>query len=163
LRRPKNPCSSLNVLGRGKSSTAETYVGSGVTVAQEINGRGPKHTLLRVDDQAVLTKAEKNLPEMETMLNVVFAGHLQIILVGEPELQLVLHPVDLPLESVVGVPQAEGHAGVLKQPRRSGDRRLTDVLRMNWNLMVPFAEVYLGKNRTTDSDVAEIKHVFGSG
>jgi hypothetical protein len=34
---------------------------------------------------------------------------------------------------------------------------------MNWNLMVPFAEVYLGKNRTTGGDVGEIKHVFGSG
>ena len=93
------------------------------------------------------------------MLDVVFAGHLQIILVGEAELQLVLHPVDLALESVAGVPQAERNAGVLKHPKRSGDRRLANVVRMNLNLMVPFAEVYLGKNRTTGDDVGEIKHV----
>ncbi len=37
------------------------------------------------------------------VLNVVFAGHLQIILVEE-ELQLVLLPVNLPLESIVGIP-----------------------------------------------------------
>jgi hypothetical protein len=55
-------------------------------VAQEINGGGPKDTFLRVDDQTMLTKAEKNLPEMKTVLDVVFAGHLQIILVGEAEL-----------------------------------------------------------------------------
>ena len=44
-----------------------------------------------------LTQAEKHLPEMETMLNVVFAGHLQIVLV-EAELRLILHPVDLLLK-----------------------------------------------------------------
>ncbi len=55
-------------------------------MAQEINGGGPKDTFLRVDDQTMLTKAEKNLPEMKTVLDVVFAGHLQIILVGEAEL-----------------------------------------------------------------------------
>ncbi|MFN9941560.1 MAG: hypothetical protein ACK56I_18995, partial [bacterium] len=64
------------------------------------------------------------------MLDVVFAGHLQIILLGEAKLQLVLHPVDLALERVAGVPQAERHAGVLKQPKRSGDRRLANIIRM---------------------------------
>jgi hypothetical protein len=118
-----------------------------------------KYTFLRVDDQAMLTKAEKNLPEMKTVLDVVFAGHLQIILVGEAELQLVLYPVNLALESVAGVLQAERHAGVLKQPKRSGDRCLADVVRMNRNLMVPLAEVYLGKNRTAGGDVGEIKHI----
>ncbi len=99
-------------------------------MAQEINRRGPRHTFFRVDDLAVLMKAEKNLPEMETVLDVVFAGPLQIILVGEAELQLVRHPVDLPLESVAGFPQAERHVGVLKQPKRSADRRLANVVRM---------------------------------
>ena len=93
------------------------------------------------------------------MLDVVFAGHLQIILIGEAELQLVLHPVDLALECVAGVPQAERHAGILEQPKRSGDRCLADVVRMNRNLIVPLAEVYLGKNRTAGGDVGEIKHI----
>jgi hypothetical protein len=123
-------------------------------VAQEINGGGPEHTFLRIDDQTMLTKAEKNLPEMKTVLDIVFAGHIQIILVGEAELQLVLHPVDLALERVAGVPQAERHAGVLKQPKRSGDRRLANVVRMNRNLMVPLAEVYLGEDRTAGGNQA---------
>ncbi len=96
---------------------------------------------------------------METVQNVLFAGPLQIILVGEAELQLVLHPVDLALEHVAGVPPAERHAGVLKQPKRSGDRRLADVVRMNRNLMVPLAEVYLGEDRTASGDVGEVKHI----
>ena len=107
----------------------------------------------------MLAETEKHLPEMKTMLDVVFAGHLQIILIGEAELQLFLHPVDLALESVAGVPQAKRHAGVLKQPKRSGDRRLADVIRMDWNLMVAFAEVYLGEDRATGGDMGEIKHV----
>jgi hypothetical protein len=107
----------------------------------------------------MLTKAEKNLPEMKTVLNVVFAGHLQIILIGEAELQLVLHLVDLALEHVAGVPQAERHAGVLKQPKRSGDRRLANIIRMNRDLMVPLAEVYHGEDRTASGDVGEIKHI----
>jgi hypothetical protein len=45
---------------------------------------------------------------METMLNVVFAGNLQIILVGEAELQLVLHPVNLPLKSVLAFLKPKG-------------------------------------------------------
>ncbi len=56
----------------------------------------------------MLTKAKKDLPEVKTVLDVVFAGHLQIILIGEAEFQLVLHSVDLALERVAGVPQAEG-------------------------------------------------------
>jgi hypothetical protein len=106
----QEPLQLLDRVGGGKSS--EAYVGSGVTPPavtlwpkKSIEG-GPKYTFLRVDDQAVMTKAKKNLPEMKTVLDVIFAGHLQIILVGEAELQLVLHPVDLPLKSVAGVPQA---------------------------------------------------------
>ena len=80
---------------------------------------------------------------METVQNVLFAGPLQIILVGEAELQLVLHPVNLPLEGIAGIPQAERHAGVLEQPKRCGDGCLAYVLRVNWNLMIPLAEVYI--------------------
>jgi hypothetical protein len=39
---------------------------------------------------------------MEAVLNVFFAGHLQIILVEE-ELQQILHPVNLPLEGIAGI------------------------------------------------------------
>jgi len=107
----------------------------------------------------MLAETEEHLPEVKTVLDVVFAGHLQIILVGEAKLQLVLHPVDLPLECVAGVPQAERHAGVLKQPERGGDCRLADVIRMDWNLMVPLAEIYLGEDRAAGGDMGEIKHV----
>ncbi len=93
------------------------------------------------------------------MLDVVFAGHLQIILIGEAELQLVLHPVDLALECVAGVPQAERHAGVLKQPKKSGDRRLANIIRMDWNLMIPLAEIYLGEDRAAGGDVGEVEHI----
>ena len=96
------------------------------------------------------------------MLDVVFAGHLQIILVGEAKLQLVLHPVDLPLECVAGIPQAERHAGVLKQPERGGDCRLADVIRMDWNLMVPLAEIYLGEIEQPVATWAK-SSMFGSG
>ncbi len=67
-------------------------------MAQKIDGGSPKDTFLRIDDQTMLTKAEKDLPEVKTVLDVVFAGHLQIILIGEAEFQLVLHPVDIALE-----------------------------------------------------------------
>ncbi len=97
------------------------------------------------------------------MLDVVFAGHLQIILVGKAEFQLVLHPVDLALERVAGVPQAERHAGVLKRPKRSGDRRLANIIRMNWNLMVPLAEVYLGEDRAASGDVGESQAYSAAG
>ena len=107
----------------------------------------------------MLAKAEKDLPEVKTVLDVVFAGHLQIILIGEAELQLVLHPVDLALECVAGIPQAERHAGVLKQSERSGDRRLANIIRMDWNLMVPLAEIYLGEDRAAGGDVGEVEHV----
>ncbi len=128
-------------------------------MAQKIDGGSPKDTFLRVDDQTMLTKAEKDLPEVKTVLDVVFAGNLQIILIGEAEFQLVLHSVDLALERVASVPQAERHAGVLKQPKMSGDLRLAKIIRMNWNLMVPLAEVYLGEDRTASGDVAEVKHI----
>ncbi len=128
-------------------------------MAQKIDGGSPKDTLLRVDDQTMLTKAEKNMQEVKTVLDVVFAGHLQIILVGKAEFQLVLHPVDLALERVAGIPQAEGHAGILKQPKRSGDRRLANIIRMNWNLMVTLAEVYLGEDRAASGDMGEVKHI----
>jgi hypothetical protein len=36
---------------------------------------------------------------------------------------------------------------------------LANVVRMNRNLMVPLAEVYLGEDRTTGGDVGEIKHI----
>ena len=60
----------------------------------------PKTHFSAFDDQTMMTKAEKDLPEVKTVLDVVFAGHLQIVLIGEAEFQLVLHPVDLALECV---------------------------------------------------------------
>jgi hypothetical protein len=83
-------------------------------VAQEVNGGGPKNTLLCIDDQAMLSKTKEHLPEMETVLNVVFAGHLQIVLVCKAELQMVLHPLNLPLEGVASVLQTKRHASILE-------------------------------------------------
>jgi hypothetical protein len=56
------------------------YVGSGVTPpAVTLWPRklmDPENALFRIGDQAMLPKSKKHLPEMEMMLNVVFAGHL---------------------------------------------------------------------------------------
>ncbi len=38
----------------------------------------PKTHFSAFDDQTMMTKAEKDLPEVKTVLDVVFAGHLQI-------------------------------------------------------------------------------------
>ncbi len=32
-------------------------------------------------------------------------------------------------------------------------------IRMNWNLVVPLAEVYLGEDRAAGGDVGEVKHI----
>jgi hypothetical protein len=54
----------------------------------------------------MISEMKKHLPEMETMLNAVFAGHFPIILVGKAKFQHVLHLVNLPLEGLASISKA---------------------------------------------------------
>jgi hypothetical protein len=113
----QEPLQLLYSVGAGKFSHAKTNVGRGVTVTlwpkKSMEG-AQKNTFPCIDDQAMLLKM---------MLNVIFAGHLQIVLLGKEELQLVFHLVNLPLEVVAGISQAKGHAGIryTQTAQRCGD------------------------------------------
>ena len=92
---PKQPQHSV---GGGDSSDVDP-------VAQEINERRTKDTFLGVDDEAVLSQAGKNLPEMTAMICLVLAGQLQVILICKAILNMMLDTVNLPLEGIARIAQ----------------------------------------------------------
>jgi hypothetical protein len=114
----------------------------GDSVTKEVDGRGPKHTLLCNDDQPML---EKHLPEMKMLLNVFFAGPLQIVLIGKTTLQFVLNPVNLSVEGIASIPETKGPVFTLKKSKWSKDGSLSDVIRVNRNLMVALQRSILEK------------------
>ncbi len=65
----------------------------------------------------MLAKAREDGAEMLSVLPVTLAGHLKVVLEGETEKQLVLHPIHLSQEGDAGVAETEGHPGVLEQPK----------------------------------------------
>ena len=109
--------------------------------------------------QPKVTKAIKDLAEMIHVLLHVSAGHQDVVEVDEAETQVGPHPVHEELESVSSIPEAKGHHNKLPEAEGSHNGSLGNVHRVHHDLIIPFHQVNLGKNRLTTKPLGKILNV----
>jgi len=73
-------------------------------------------------------------------------GDRHVIYIGITEIQVSENLIDEPLKCLRGVSEPEGHIWEFEKAKRRDDGSFCDVVRMNWNLMVWFHQIYRGED-----------------
>jgi hypothetical protein len=94
---------------------------------------------------ALCGQTAKRLHQVPAVVGFPLAVHQDVVQVRGGLFNTAECPVDEPLKGVSGIPQAEGHAGVLEQAERCDDGSLGDVGGVHGFLVVPLLQVDPGK------------------
>ena len=85
---------------------------------------------------------------MQVMLMLFFraGGDQHVIYISITEIQVSENLIDEQLNCLCGVSEPEVHIWVFENPKGRYDVCFSDVVRMNWNLMVCFHRIYRGED-----------------
>ena len=112
-------------------------------VAKKVNGGLGKEALGGINEDAIGCQDGEELTKMLEMLRKGRTGNEDIVKIDENKRKVMKKIVHKPLKSLSRIIEAIRHVKVLIEAKRSDDRRLRDVRRMNRDLMISFHQVQL--------------------
>ena len=94
----------------------------------------------------MILEAVKKGCEVLSVLIAASTCNQDVVQVDEEEVQVLEDGVHESLERLGGILKPEGHAEELKEAKRGDDCGLRDVLRVDWDLVVPTDEVHFAED-----------------
>jgi hypothetical protein len=121
-----------------------------------------------MDHETAVLKGLQDLPHVHHVLLVVSAADDDVVYPEKCCLTVSNSNVHMLLEGGPRIPQTKRRPLVLEQAEEDGDGGLLQILRVDWDLVVPLPHVDLGENRASSllsgkvSSMLEIRYTSGS-
>ena len=107
-------------------------------VAKKVNGGLGKGALGGINKDAIGCQDGEELTNMLEIMRKGRTGNEDVVKLDKNKRKVVKKIVHKPLKSLSRITEAIRHVKVLIEAKRSDDRRLRDVRRMNRDLMISF-------------------------
>jgi len=99
-----------------------------------------------IQQDTILAEALKQSTQVLLVLFLRGRGDWHVSYICVTEIHVSENLIDEPLKCLRGVSEPEGHIREFEKSKGRDDGCLSDVVRMNWNLMVCFHQIYCGED-----------------
>ena len=114
--------------------------GTGDGVAQILNSRSSKGTLLQVDSEAMESAEVEHMAEMLLMRGQRVGENQYIVKINKSKWKINKDPVHHPLEGLGSIPEAEREVEKLEEAKGSNDGSLRNISWPHGNMEITFLE-----------------------